>query len=191
MPGSTTPKVPHLDPSVIARAVAGERSALDMLVRTLAPHVDRHLRRFPLLEEDRRDVLQVTLLRVVRCIHSFRGDSAFSTWLFRLTANEALMRLRSERRLRERFVTGLEVHELEALSASKRPSDHAPFVAASPGQDVRRALADLCDSDRGVLVAHHILGLGLQETAEHLALTESAVRSRLHRARKRLRTSLE
>ena len=69
-------------------------------------------------DEDRRDLLQATLMQIVRRIGSFRGDSSFSTWLFRVTANEALMMMRSQRRHRARLVEGLELEDLSALPAA-------------------------------------------------------------------------
>src|SRR5262252_7515417 len=74
------------------------RPQLDNLVRQIIPHIERQLLRYPVSAEDRRDLLQSTLLQVVRAVGSFRGESSFSTWLFRVTANEAYMLIRSQRR---------------------------------------------------------------------------------------------
>jgi len=96
-------------PDTLRLATAGDRNALNELVRSLAPHVERQLLRYPVADEDRRDLLQTTLMQVVRRLGSFRGDSSFSTWLFRVTANEALMLMRSQRRHRARVVAGLDL----------------------------------------------------------------------------------
>jgi RNA polymerase sigma-70 factor (ECF subfamily) len=146
-------------------------------------------------EEDRRDLLQATLMQVVRRIGSFRGDSSFSTWLFRVTANEALMMMRSQRRHRARLVEGLDFDDLAALPAvNDAPyAERSDVGLANSERDarVRNALAELPDAYRDVVVAHYHLDLGLQEIADRFDLSESAVRSRLHRARSRLRTILE
>ena len=77
--------------------------------------VERQLARYPVSDEDRLDLVQSTLLQVVRTLGSFRGDSSFTTWLFRVTANEALMLMRSQRRQRARIVEGLDFEELGLL----------------------------------------------------------------------------
>jgi RNA polymerase sigma-70 factor (ECF subfamily) len=134
-------------------------------------------------------------MQVVRRLGSFRGDSSFSTWLFRVTANEALMLMRSQRRHRARLVQGLDFEELGALPAmnDSDAAERGDLNAASTERDqrVRAALDELPEDYRKVVLAHYHLDLGLQEIADRFSLTESAVRSRLHRARNRLRTLLE
>src|SRR5262249_7143526 len=77
-------------PDLLHLATAGDRNALNELAPSIAPHAERQLLRYRVADEDRRDLLQTTLMQVVRRLGSFRGDSSFSTWLFRVTANEAL-----------------------------------------------------------------------------------------------------
>jgi RNA polymerase sigma-70 factor, ECF subfamily len=184
-----------LDKNLFDRALAGDARALNDLVTQLRPHVERQLLRYPVADEDRRDLLQATLMQVVRRLGSFRGDSSFSTWLFRVTANEALMLMRSQRRHRARLVEGLDLEELGALPAMNdyQAAERADATAASNERDlrVRRALDELPLDYREVVMAHYHMDLGLQEIADRFDLTESAVRSRLHRARTRLRTLLE
>jgi RNA polymerase sigma-70 factor (ECF subfamily) len=185
-----------LDRDLLSKALDGDRPAMNSLVASLRPHVEKQLLRYPVADEDRRDLLQATLMQVVRRLGSFRGDSSFSTWLFRVTANEALMMMRSQRRHRARLVEGLEFDELGSLPAA---NDHeqgyvrGDVEASNSERDavLRNALAELPDDYRDVVVAHYHLDLGLQEIADRFDLTESAVRSRLHRARSRLRTLLE
>jgi len=175
------------------RALAGDREALGALVAELKPHIERQLQRYPVTEEDRRDLVQATLVQVLRRLGSFRGDSSFSTWLFRVTANEALMLMRSQRRHRARLVEGLSLEELAALPAAREDATRRPdadVVQAERDQHVQSALAELPDGYRDVVALHYHQGLGLEEIATERELTESAVRSRLHRARARLRELL-
>jgi len=187
-----------LDPALLDQAARGDRVALRAVVATLTPHIEKQLLRYPVADEDRRDLLQATLLQLMRRLGTFRGDASFSTWLFRVTANEALMLMRSQRRHRARLVCGLDLEELGALAAVPGANDREPPTLgdahAEAGQRdarVRSVLADLPDEYRDVVVAHYHLDLGLQEIAGRFAISESAVRSRLHRARARLRTLLE
>lgn len=184
----------QIEQDVLERAVAGENAALDTVLRTIRPSVERQLLRYPVSDEDRRDLLQATLMQIVRRLGSFRAESSFSTWLFRVTANEALMLMRSRRRHRARVVEGLDWEDLATLPAvNDSTSWHSDLGAASRERDarVRDALSELPPDYRDVVVAHYHMDLGLQEIADKLAISESAVRSRLHRARTRLRTLLE
>jgi RNA polymerase sigma-70 factor (ECF subfamily) len=176
--------------STIERAQQGDRSALDCLVHQVGPTIQRQLGRYPISEDDRDDLLQSTLLQVVRRIDSFRGDASFSTWLFRVTVNEALMLMRTQRRHRARLVDGLESDRIDAI-ANDVSGYEDPF-----GEDhhlamhVRAAFDELPASYRAVMAAHYGQDMGLQEIAARFKVTESAVRSRLHRARMRLREVL-
>jgi len=184
-----------IDPSTLEKASNREPAALDALVAVVQPHVEKQVLRYPLSDEDRRDVVQATLMQVVRRVGSFRGDSSFSTWLFRVTANEALMMMRSQRRHRARLVEGLDLEDLSNLPAANDragdPRADANVVAIERDALVRRALEELPAAYRDVVALHYHHELGLHEIALRLSTTESAVRSRLHRARSRLRTLLD
>ena len=186
-----------IERETLERAVGGDTTTLDALLRKITPHVERQLLRYPVSDEDRRDLLQATLMQIVRRLGSFRAESSFSTWLFRVTANEALMLMRSRRRHRARVVEGLDWEELATLPSmndnhgqGETPAD-VSLVSKERDEKVRDALAELPEDYRDVVVAHYHMDLGLQEIADRLDLSESAVRSRLHRARTRLRSLLE
>jgi RNA polymerase sigma-70 factor (ECF subfamily) len=187
-----------IDKSTLAKASQGDGPALTALVTAVTPHIEKQLLRYPLSDEDRRDLVQATLMQIIRRVGSFRGESSFSTWLFRVTANEALMMMRSQRRHRARLAEGLDLEDLANLpaanSAAERPVDEAADASAAQNERdawVRSALAQLPEDYRDVVALHYHQDLGLQEIADRLATTESAVRSRLHRARSRLRSILE
>ncbi len=183
-----------IEKATLLKASQGDSASLTELVTRLRPHVEKQLLRYPLSEEDRHDLVQSTLLQIIRRVGSFRGDSSFSTWLFRVTANEALMLMRSQRRHRARLVEGLDLEDLGSLPAANdgHSSDRADEVALASERDarVRAALDELPAEYRDVVSLHYSQDLGLQEIADRLDTTESAVRSRLHRARTRLRTIL-
>jgi RNA polymerase sigma-70 factor (ECF subfamily) len=184
-----------IDKSILEQAAGGQQAALAALVTMLQPHIEKQLLRYPVTDEDRHDLVQMTLMQVIRRVGSFRGDSSFSTWLFRVTANEALMMMRSQRRHRARLLGGLDLDELGNLPAAndRAIEPHGDAVAASSQRDarVRRALEELPAAYRDVVALHYHQDLGLHEIATRLSTTESAVRSRLHRARSRLRAILE
>jgi RNA polymerase sigma-70 factor (ECF subfamily) len=177
---------------LIERVKQDDAGALDALTRAIRPHVERQLARYPVSDEDRLDLVQSTLLQVIRRIRSFRGDSSFTTWLFRVTANEALMLMRAQRRQRARFIAGLDLEDLSVLPTMRAPVvEEDPASLAEREKFVRRALGELPNDYRDVVVAHYHEDLGLHEIAEKFMVSESAVRSRLHRARLRLRAILD
>ncbi len=183
-----------IDRLTLERASDGDTLALGALATELRPRIEKQLLRYPLSDEDRRDLVQSTLMQVIRRVGSFRGDASFSTWRFRVTANEALMMMRSQRRHRARLVEGLDLEELESLpAANDAASGRADGVAVASERDarVRQALDQLPADYRDVVSLHYHEDMGLQEIAQRLSTTESAVRSRLHRARSRLRSILE
>lgn len=183
---------PSLSPENVAAAQEGSRAAQGLLAEAIRPLIERQLSRYPLTEEDRHDVLQTTQLQVIRRLSSFRGTSTFTTWLFRVTANEALMLMRSQRRLRARVTVGVDLDDLslppEAVTAAGDLD--ASMLDSEREGSVRSALAQLPQHYQAVVAAHYVDDLGLHEIADRLKLTESAVRSRLHRARARLRDLL-
>src|SRR5205807_8602779 len=132
------------------RAADGETSALNSLVQELRPHIERQLLRYPVADEDRRDLLQATLMQVIRRLGSFRGDSSFSTWLFRVTANEALMMMRSQRRHRARIADV----DFDAATEGRASDDGAPddrALRAEARMRVATALASLPEDYREVV----------------------------------------
>ena len=197
-PVAIRPRIPMAfspDKQTLSKASRGDSAALSSLVVQLRPHIEKQLLRYPLSDDDRRDLVQSTLVQIIRRVGSFRGDSSFSTWLFRVTANEALMLMRTQRRHRSRLVEGLDLEDLASLPAANEGAyeDRADTAAAQNERDarVRAALQELPAEYRDVVALHYHQDLGLQEIADRLGATESAIRSRLHRARARLRTLLK
>jgi len=183
---------PLLDPSIVRYAQDGDPVAFDMVVRHVRPNIEQQLKRYPLSDEDRRDLLQSVLMRLLSKIESFRGDASFSTWLFRVTANEALMLMRSNRRHSDRLAVGSDVQDLPALAADDDPGDGMVSAAKAERYGrIREALNEIPEPYKNVMVAHYLMDLDLRQIAKRFDISESAVRSRLHRARARLRANLD
>jgi RNA polymerase sigma-70 factor, ECF subfamily len=181
----------NLSAETIELARIGNPEAVAAVATAIRPLVERQVTRYAVSEADRQDLVQTTLLQVVRKLESFRGASSFSTWLFRVTANEALMLLRSQRRLRARMTESQDENFLEELPDENRVSFQTELEERERDASVRDALSELPEDYRDVVVAHYHLDLALNDIASRFRITESAVRSRLHRARTRLRTILE
>jgi RNA polymerase sigma-70 factor (ECF subfamily) len=179
----------ELDPTLLARATRGDLDALQEIVAVASPLIERQVMRYGLDHDEQRDLVQTTLMQVLRRLGSFRAESSFSTWLFRVTTNEALMLLRSKRRRRARL-TEVDFEAATASHVAEGAEPDARLDARMARVRVATALAALPADYRDVVVAHYHEDLGLQEIAARLRISESAVRSRLHRARAALRTLL-
>ena len=171
---------------LISAAQAGDRSAFDELVRQT--DVDTYTLAVRLCsdEEDARDVVQDAYLRAWKSIGRFRGEAAFSTWMYRITANCAASFVAKRRRLRtEPLPTHLEPADLHPESQPEGMLESSLELDA-----VGRALADLPPRLRAVVVLKDVYGLPHEAIAEELGISVSAAKVRLHRGRRRLRDVL-
>jgi RNA polymerase sigma-70 factor, ECF subfamily len=160
-----------------------------------APRVYNLARRMLSSDADAEDVTQDVLLQVVRKLPSFRGESAFPTWLHRVTVNAALAH-RRQRAVRDEHQTRgpldlvLEEHP---PSGPVRRWSVGPEEAAldrETHQLIEQAIGELPEDYRDVFVLSDVEGLSNAEIGEMLGLSLPAVKSRLHRARQKLRDAL-
>ena len=167
-------------------ARGGDRVALDELVRVT--YADTYTLAFRLTghEDDARDVVQEAYLRAYRGLRRFRGDSQFTTWLYRITANC------SANLLAKRARTRTEPLPDDAPLVDLRP-DHDPEERAAGESERARvagALAVLPARLRQVIVLRDIYDLPHGAIAKELGISEAAAKVRLHRARRRLKELL-
>jgi RNA polymerase sigma-70 factor (ECF subfamily) len=159
-----------------------------------APRVYNLARRMLNSDADAEDVTQDVLLQVVRKLPTFRGESAFPTWLHRVTVNAALAHRRKRAAQKEyRSAMPLEIALEEAPRGAVQRWTIGPEEAAlnhETQQLIERAIADLPDDYRDVLVLADVEGLHNAEVAQMLGVSVPAVKSRLHRARQKLRDTL-
>jgi RNA polymerase sigma-70 factor (ECF subfamily) len=180
-----------IDDTTIHAAAAGDRAAMDRLIRAVSPRMHRQLSGYGLDTEERADAHQNALLKIARRLSSFREDSQLGTWIYRVTANEALMLLRRRKRSNGRLVGGLQLEELGSLPAMQDHRDaDATFCAARKAARLRREIEQMPSNYRDVLVAHYLDELDLREASQRLGVTESAVKARLWRAREHMRAAL-
>ncbi len=177
MPEKTTSIQDGPDATLVARARDGSVSAFEILYgqnvgRTYA--VCLRLTGDPALAEE---LTQDAFVRAWEKLHSFRGDSAFSSWLHRLTLNVVYAELR--RRARH-----------EAFLAKVPPSDGIVPGAPAARADLEQAIARLPDGARQAFVLHDVEGYRHEEIAEVAGIAVGTSKAQLHRARKLLREEL-
>ncbi len=173
-------------PPLLARLRAGEALAFEELVRTYQHRVFGVALRMLGNGAEAEEVAQEVFLRVHRSIAGFRGDAKLSTWLYRITSRLCLNRLASgERRMARRGEeTLMRLANGHADAATRL--ERGELEAA-----LHRAIAELPDERRIVVVLRDLEGLSYEEIALVLELEPGTVRSRLHRARMDLKGKLE
>ena len=144
-------------------------------------------------EQDAEDVLQETFIKAYRHLKGFDGRSSLSTWLYRIATNEALMLLRRKKPVQVSVDETIETEEgevepLQIVDWCCIPEDE--LMSAEARIHLDRAIDKLPSSLRVVFILRDIQGLSTRETGEVLNLSETAVKTRLSRARLRLREEL-
>ncbi len=181
------------DKLLTLEAKSGNTAAFDELSRRHSKRVQRHIYRLLRNWDDTEDVLQDSLLKAFTHIGQFRNDCRFSTWLTRIAINSALMVLRKKRRLTR--VSGITTStspespllpELPDLS----PNPELLYAERQAEEALRCAILQLPWCFRSVTELYLAKDGSTSEVAQTLGISVGAVKSRLLRAKKRLRTSL-
>lgn len=172
-----------------------EKVTPELVFREYAPRIFNLARRMLGNDADAEDVTQDVLLQVVRKLDTFRGDSQIATWLHRVTVNAALAH-RAKRATRQKHEAGDAVDEMTGENGLGGPVKRwnvppdEPILAAEQAELIEQAINRLPEPFRDVYVLADVEGLPNNEIAEMLELSVPAVKSRLHRARLRMRDAL-
>lgn len=185
--------------ALVSRAAAGETEAVRQIIKTHNQRLYRLVRAVLRNNADAEDVLQEAYLNAFTHLDTFEGSASLSTWLSRIALNAALMRLRAQKRLKRTAVT-YPVPAAGHMDAEIIPFPLSHSITADPERImaqrqlltlVEEATDALPESFRLVFVARIIEGLSAEETATALNIPVATVKTRLHRARKFIRTRLE
>jgi len=181
------------DTELLTRLKAGDQAAYATLVEENASAIYRLALRLMGNEADAEDVLQETFLSAFKSINRFEGRSSLSTWLYRIASNAALMRLRRNEPEQVSVDEPVERDDGEMMPRQFfdfccLPEDD--LLREEAREQMKQAIEELPPTLRSVFVLRDIEGLSTTETAEALDLSESAVKSRLMRARLKLREQL-
>ena len=180
------------DSTLIAQTAAGDARAFEMLMRRYNRMLFRTARAILRDDAEAEDALQEAYLQAYRSLASFRAEAKLSTWLARIVANEALMRLRKHAR-RADIVPMQSADTPEVEQVMETDTDNAPEMRAARGE-MRRLLETQIDAlpetYRTVFMLRAVEELSAEETAEVLDIPAATVRTRLFRARSLLREAL-
>lgn len=187
------------DRQLIARLQSGDDRAVQELAERYSGRIYQLAMRHMKNREDAEEVTQDVLVKVYRKIGAFRGDAALSSWIYRITFNTAMSRLRTTKAARaaeqdrERALAA--EHDDERPRAARQPADWSNL----PDEEVLRmqlraavqtAISELPEIYRAPVVLRDIQGLSTEEASSRLKVKDQTLKSRLHRGRLMLRDKL-
>jgi RNA polymerase sigma-70 factor (ECF subfamily) len=180
------------EPVLVAAAQAGDIVAFETLVGRYERKILRLAQNITQNREDAEDVMQEAFLKAYEHLSGFQGNSRFYTWLVRIAVNQALMKLRKRRpnvvSIDEEVNTGEDLIPREIEDWGPSPEDR--YKQTELSDILSEVIGDLDPSFRIVFQLRDIEELSTEETAEALGLSVPAVKSRLLRARLKLRQKL-
>jgi RNA polymerase sigma-70 factor (ECF subfamily) len=176
----------------IAALQIGDRAEFARLVEAYSGQIYRLAMKMLQNQQDAEDILQETFIKAHRALPNFEGRSSLSTWLYRIATNEALMFLRRKQ------PDQISVEQPSDDDEERAPLEIVDWCCLPEGElmstearaNLERSVEMLPQSLRVVFLLRDIEGLSTRETAEILDLSESAVKTRLSRARLHLRETL-
>ena len=176
----------EVDQQLVARAQRGDKKAFELLVVKYQRKLARLLSRFIRDASEVEDVTQEAFIKAYRALPSFRGDSAFYTWLYRIGINTAKNYLVSLGR-RAPTVTGVDSEEAESTEEGDQLRDlNTPenqMMSRQLAETVNQALQELPEELRTAITLREIDGMSYEEIAEIMSCPIGTVRSRIFRAR--------
>ena len=172
---------------------SGDRNEFARLVDAYSPAIYRLALKMLADPQDAEDVLQETFIKALRGLAAFEGRSSLSTWLYRIAVNEALMLLRK----RKPEPVSVEQPDADAEDESEPLQivdwcclPESEFLTTEFRTELEKAMQQLSPALRVVFVLRDIEGLSIEDTADALGVSQQVVKTRLLRARLKLREEL-
>ena len=182
----------HTDNELVQFAKEGNSEAFGQLVLRYRERLYRLARRLTDTDEDAEDVLQESFIRAYSAISTFKGNSKFSTWLYRITVNFGLMKKRARKSIFDYLDDPIETRRGQVRREFPDAGpDPLKLLMDKECRDILdEAILELAPADRAVFVLRHVDGLTTTQASEALNLSVPALKSRLHRSRMTLKGSL-
>lgn len=184
------------DTDLVTLAREGDESAIRAIVQRHNQRLFRTARAVMRDDAEAEDVVQAAYIQAFANLAAFRGEAQFSTWLTKIALNEARGRMR-----RRRKTTGLEEVDMQTKTGAWQvlqfPGSLAAvdpeieFSRSQARRHLENAVDDLPDDFRAIFVLRDVEGMSTDEAASHLGIKTETAKTRLHRARRMLRQSIE
>jgi RNA polymerase sigma-70 factor, ECF subfamily len=175
----------------IRLAQQGDSAAIEQLYRRYSGRVFAVCQRIVKNDSEAEDLTQEAFLQLFRKIHTFRNEAKFSTWLYRLTTNLALMRLRKKRHPEVSLDATLESEEEDTRPVVEPGGPDLRLSGVVDRVNLNKAIAQLPDGYREMFILHDVEGYEHHEIAKILGCSAGNSKSQLYKARLRLRELLQ
>ena len=176
------------DRELVVRCQRNESGAFDELVARHQDRVFTAVTRFCGNAEDAADIVQRAFINAFRKIQEFKGDSAFSTWIYRIAFNQAIS-FRRENKRNTVSIYGKDDDKIVEPAVESNPTEK--IEGEETQKKVQQALEMLEEGDRQIILLKDLQGHSYDEIAAIMQIPKGTVRSRLHRARLELKSKLK
>jgi RNA polymerase sigma-70 factor (ECF subfamily) len=177
------------DAELVQRTLRGETAAYNVLVQRYQRPVYSLIYRMIGNADDAGDLVQETFLRAYGALASFRQDASFLTWLYKIASNLSIDQMRA-RKSKGALSLDVELDEGRELAADRSCSPEERVVRGAVSEIVQKAVMNLPERYRTVVVMRHLHGMSIEEIAETTKLPSGTVKTHLFRAREMLRERL-
>ena len=174
-----------MDELLLRRAARGDQQAFEQLMTPLEQKIWRICWHYVGEREAASDCGQEAMLRVWRGLDKYRGDCAFETWVYRVAANCCMDYLRKKKRDKSESIEPLREQGFDP--ADPDPGTEERVIAADEHRRLRECIARLPEDQREALVLTQLEGVSYETAAEQLGVSEGTVKSRVNRAKARLK----
>lgn len=176
------------EPSLLAeRCLAGDEQAIELFVRTHEAGVFRLALSLVKDPVTAGEITQETFIAALRSLHSYREKSSLKAWLYTIALNFSRSQLRKRKALEKLRAT---LASILRTDSQRPPSPEDMVIENERSAVLLKALDELDEKHRVVVLLRYIQGLSVAEVAEILSISEGTIHSRLHTARERLRSAL-
>ena len=187
------PVIQAEDRALVQRAKDGDMAAYDDLVRRYQERVYNTVYHMTANHEDANDLAQEAFIKAYQALKSFKGDSSFYTWVYRIAVNRTINFLKTKKNKTQMSLNDLDVNvendpELVALVSDKTP--RRDIALAELQEKLNAAMQKLSEDHRLVVTLHDVQGLAHDEIAKIMECNTGTVRSRLFYARQQLQAYL-
>lgn len=187
----------EVDAGLVKQVLGGDRGAFQILFERYYPRVKNVSYGVLGSQEDAEDVVQEAFLKAYRNLSSFRGQSSFYTWLYRIVFNLSIDYARKKYRQTEVNVSETEMFDasMNSVSAQEIPLSKSatPFGRMEQkemGEAISKAIEQLSPEHKAVIILREVEGLSYNEISDIIGCSKGTIMSRLHHARKRLQKVL-
>jgi len=192
-PAAPPPAEVQDDHKLVKRAQSGDMEAYDDLVRRYQERIYATIYHMTSNHEDANDLAQETFIKAYQALKSFKGDSSFFTWVYRIAVNKTINFLKQRKNKTHMSLNDLDFHaehdpDLVALISDKTPRREVGLAELQ--EKLNAALQKLSDVHRLVVTLHDVQGLSHEEISKIMDCNTGTVRSRLFYARQQLQAYL-